>query len=281
MAFVLSKFQLILRRIFAIQYAMPIIVVLFMVAAYYIPGGKEIEVMGIILTVVGILFAVIVGYFITGGWSRYEKVRENVAEEVSGLITYYSFAKVLGRFKRNKKWMEKQRDLIDAYVRKFVHVEWQNYEETNPEFQAIQDSLKDLAEFKTNLETETYSAGIAPTIGDISDTRERLIIIGKDKLSKASWAVSIGLSIALIFCLYYSNTNTLAASFFTGVLAAVVIMLLLILRDLNNLSKGEEIISFEPYQKVFDSIDKPRYYLRRDIEAGRVTLPKDIKYRLG
>jgi len=58
-------------------------------------------------------------------------------------------------------------------------------------------------------------------------------------------------------------------------------MLLLILRDLDNLNFGEESVSFEPYETIFDVIDKPRFYLKRDIESGQAVPPKDIKYRIG
>ena len=48
-----------------------------------------------ILGVVGLLFAILVGFFITDLWSRFQKIREDVAIEVSGLKTYYFFAKIL------------------------------------------------------------------------------------------------------------------------------------------------------------------------------------------
>ena len=69
--------------------------------------------------------------------------------------------------------------------------------------------------------------------------------------------------------------------FLTGALATSIVTLLLILRDLNDLSFGEETVSFEPYETIFDVIEKPRFYLKRDIQSGRIKPPKDKKYRTG
>jgi len=249
-------------------------------AAYIIPGAGKSDVVTTVLTVAGILFAICIGFFITDLWSRFENIRGSVAIEVSGLITYLHFVKILGEFKAHRAFLKKQTELIDKYVKKFISVEWHDYQYTDPEFNAILDSLKEIKELKTNKESETYSA-ILSVLGFVSDARKKMTILGQDRLSKAEWTVVLSLSITLIFCLFYLKEPTTTSIVFTGLLTSVTLLLLLILQDLDNLSYGEETISFEPYERIFDVIGKPRFYLKKDVESKRITLPRDKEYRLG
>ncbi len=38
------------------------------------------------------------------------------------------------------------------------------------------------------------------------------------------------------------------------------------------------MVSFEPCETIFDVIEKPRFYLKKDIDSGRVKPPKNLEY---
>jgi len=250
-------------------------------SAFIIPikGGASEEI-NTILGIVGLLFAILIGFFITDPWSRFQRIRENVAVEVSGLQTYYLFVKILNKYSRYKKWAKQQRELIDKYVREFFYVEWGNYGKIDPYFNAIIESLKDVEELETNNETETYT-NLLPPLNDVTTSREKLFMFGKDRLNKLEWAVVLFLSLILIFSIFMIRTPTFSSLFLSGTLISTVTILLLILRDLDDLSFGEDMVSFEPYETIFDVIGKPRFYLKRDIKDGRVVPLKGTKYRTG
>jgi len=261
-----------------VKIILPVILLACLGVAYFFPGNGSNESINTIIGVVGLLFAILVGFFINDLWTRFQRVRENVSIEVSGLQTYFIFVKILSAFPRHKKWIEKQRELIDRYIKEFFKVEWTNYEKVDPLFNDIMRSLKDIGELKTNKETETYT-NFLPLLNEVTTAREKLFMYGKDKLSKAEWMVVCSLASIILFSMFYINTGILSSVFLTGVLSSSVITILLIMRDLNDLSYGEDMISFEPYETIFDVIGKPRFYLKRDIECGRVKPPKEIKYR--
>lgn len=248
---------------------------------FLVPTQEKIgEGVSSILGVVGLLFAILVGFFITDLWSRFQRIREGVAVEVSGLQTYYLFAQVLGSFPQHKQWAKKQQGLIDRYVREFFAVEWQDYGKIDPHFNAIIESLNEIKELKSNKEVETYT-NFLPLLNEITTARERLFMYGKDKLSKLEWMVVLFLSAILMFSIFSIRTPDIASLLLAGTLISTVSILLLIIRDLNDLSFGEDMVSFEPYETIFDVIGKPRFYLKRDIESGRVKPPKGEKYRIG
>jgi len=261
------------------KYLVTIVILLSFISVFVVPiNSGTSEHISTILGVVGLLFAILIGFFITDLWSRFQRIREGVAVEVSGLQTYYLFVQILGKYPQHKKWARQQQELIDKYVREFFYVEWSDYGKIDPYFNAIITSLRDVEEVKTNHETETYT-NLLPLLNEVTTSREKLFMFGKDKLNKLEWAVILFLTLILIFSIFMVRTLTLSSLFLSGTLISTVVILLLILRDLDDLSFGEDMVSFEPYETIFDVIGKPRFYLKKDIKNGRVVPPKDIKYR--
>ena len=230
-------------------------------AAYFFPGVEKSESIESSITFIGILFGIIVGFFVTDLYARYQGIRNNAALDSSSLTTFYSFAKILGENKKNKKWLEKQKTLINKYIKKFMPLPWDKYSETEPEFGAIVDSLKEV-KYDTDKENETYS-NILSVVSGHSDAREKLIMYGKDKLSWGEWLVILFLGALLLGSLFYTKDTTMTSIIFTGALASAILILLFVVKDLNNLNFGESAISIEPYERVLDAIGKSRFYKKK------------------
>ena len=256
------------------------IIVSFLLVIFIPMQEESIKEIGTILGMVGLLFAILIGFFITDLWSRFQRIRENVAIEVSGLQTYFLFTKILGDFPRHKKWADKQRELVDRYVREFFYVEWSDYGKIDVHFNNIIDSLREVEELETIKEDETY-ANLLPLLNEITTAREKLFMYGKDRLNKMEWMVLLFLTGILVFSLFIIRAPGFSSLFLSGTLVSTLVILILILRDLDNLSFGEDMVSFEPYETIFDVIGKSRFYLKKDIKTGRVVPPKDTKYRIG
>lgn len=159
-----------LRRV-KTKYLIVIIIAISFLCVFLLPTKAKVsEGINAILGIVGLLFAILVGFFITDLWSRFQKMRENVAVEVSGLQTYYLFVKILGKFPRHKKWAEGQQGLIDKYIREFFYVEWSDYGKIDPYFNEIIKSLREIKELKTNKEVETYT-NFLPLLNEVTTAR--------------------------------------------------------------------------------------------------------------
>lgn len=90
--------------------------------------------------------------------------------------------------------------------------------------------------------------------------QERLVMYDKDKLSWAEWLVILILATLLLGSLFYIKDTSRVSIIFTGALTSAILILLFFVRDLNNLNFGESAVSISPYERVLDSIGKPRYY---------------------
>ncbi len=253
----------ILNRIAKIRfkYALVAALVISFGAAILFPGIGPDPVIEMMLVFIGILFGIVVGFFISDLYARFQSIKENAATDSSGLGTYFSFAKLMVRGRQNRKWLENTRDIINRYVRKFMPLPWEEYSKTEKEFNELMDSLKEL-EYKTDKENETYSNMLA-TLSGISDAREKLVMNGTDHLTKAEWTVVFLLGALLLFSLFYVKTMAFISIMFTGFLASAILILLLVIKDLSNLNFGESSVSIEPYERVLDTIGKPRYYKKK------------------
>jgi len=225
-------------------------------ASYFFQGLGDNQTIQNSITFIGLLFGIIVGFFITDLYTRYQGIRSNAAVDSSSLSTFYGFAKILGQ--NNKRWLEKQKRLIKNYIHKFMPLPWERYEETEPEFSAIVDSLQEL-KYTTDKENETYS-NILGVVSTHSNAREKLVMYGKDNLSWAEWLVILILGFLLLGSLFYVKDDSLVSTVFTGALTSAILILLFFVRDLNNLNFGENAVSITPYERVLDAIGEPRYY---------------------
>jgi len=244
-----------------VKHILIFLILLSFLAAYYIPGGKGDVIGESSIGFLGILFGIIVGFFIADLYSRYQGIRENSAIDSSCLSTFYYMASILGENKVNKKWLKKVEERIHNYIKKFMPLTWDRYGETEKEFGEIGKSLKEL-KYTSDKENETYS-NILAVYSQHSDAREKLVSYGKDKLSLGEWLVVLFLGSLLLWSLFYIKGPSIVSIIFTGAVTSAILLLLFVIKDLNNLNFGESAISIEPYERVLDAIGKPRYFKKK------------------
>ena len=238
-----------------VKHLLGLAIVFSFLAAYIFPGVGDNPMIQNSITFIGILFGIIVGFFIADLYSRYQGIRENAAIDSSCLSTFYFMATILG--KKNKGWLEDVENRINRYIRKFMPLPWNEYYKTEKAFENIGKSLKEL-KYTTDKENETYS-NILAVYSQHSDAREKLVMFGQDKLSWGEWLITYFLGGMLLASLFYIKDTSLISVLFTGAITSAVLIIFIVLRDLNNLNFGENAVSIEPYERVLDTIGKPRY----------------------
>ncbi len=241
-----------------VKHVLIFLIIISFLAAYYIPGGEGEVIDESSIGFLGILFGIIVGFFIADLYSRYQGIRENSAIDSSSLSTFYFMASILGE---NKKWLKKVEERINDYIKKFMPLPWERYSETEKEFGEIGKSLKEL-KYTSNKENETYS-NILSVYSQHSSAREKLVSYGKDKLSWGEWLVVLFLGALLLWSLFYIKGPSTVSIIFTGAVTSAILLLLFVIKDLNNLNFGESAVSIEPYERVLDAIGKPRYFKKK------------------
>lgn len=247
--------------------------ILFLVLVLIIPGKGPSEDVKLILTVSTFLFAILAGFFIARASSRFNEIRRTVGTEDALFLSLYKTSQIYG-----KKFTDKIRDLMDKYYIISYDVELGTqsaYKENRSYFMKMWDLV---TKFKTKASIE-----LLEILRDLEINRNLASTTSKEKISKGQWAILIILSLIILFSLFYLKTNETYSIIITILLSTVLAIVLLILRDLQNLKfGGEKTLLGESGQEVFESIGKLRYYPQRHLKKGWYDIPKDVKkYRVG
>lgn len=245
-----------------IKYVILFIILASFAGSFIIPGNGGDAIVQDAITFIGILFGIIVGFFIADLYTRYSTIRSNAAADSSSLSTFYLFAVIIAKETGDTQWLTRVEDRIEQYVHHFMPLGWEDYHKTEKDFTLIGESLKELQYRDSDKANEAFS-NILNVYNGHSTARENLVMFGRDKLSWGEWLISLFLGVLLLVCLFYTkNDESLISVLFTGAISSAVLLLFVVLRDLDNLNFGENEISIEPYERVLDAIDRPRYHGR-------------------
>ena len=229
---------------------------LFAPLALSVRGVGPTPIIETILTVSSFLFAILAGFYISRLNSRYSDIRELISNEDAYFYSLFKMAKILG-----EPFADKIANAIDTYYVVSFENDLENYyKSTAPSLESIHNVFCEQREKSDN---STY-AGMLSVLSSIEAARNKNSVIAKEKISKNQWMVLISLTIIILFCLFYINTNEYFFQFLIVIMSAMLILILLTIRDLQNLRLGGKIMPvLESGQEVLESMGKLRYYNKK------------------
>jgi|GEM_PF-2472324 len=250
---------------------------IFSIAVVALPEIKLDFDVSVIMTIGTFLFGIIAAFFISERYSRYEKMRELVAKETSGIVSLHSLTRGISEEKA-----EELKGLVDDYFVRSLDYELYDYQKkVEKEFGLIEDFINlKISNIKTRKDEELYGE-LLSTANGLGDVRKEIGILGADRTEKIHWFVLISLSFSTIIPTVIFLQGSLIAKLFSALFASIIVLTLLVVRDLDNLRWRKESISYEPFEEAMDSLDLLRYYCNIDIKSGRTKLPVGIDYRIG
>lgn len=254
-----------------------IALIIFIIAVKVIPYKGPSGDVEILLTVSTFLFAILAGFFISRLNSRFDRTRDLVASEDAYWLCLYKTAGVYG-----KNFQIRIRELIDKYYMVAYDFDvWQQdyyYKYNAQYFLAVYDELYKI---KKNRAEDPYGQ-ILNCLTEIEQNRNEVAVILLGQLRKGQWAILISLSAIILFSLFYLRIPEFYSQFITVLLATVLVLVLLLIRDLQNLRLGGGLGLDESGQEVFEFMGKPRYYNVKYLANGSMKVPNSVKqYRLG
>ncbi len=254
-----------------------IAIVIFSVATYVIPTSENAEGVELILTVSTFLFAILAGFFLSRLNSRYDQIRETVSSEDAIWASLYNVASFYG-----DKFVKKLEDIIDKYYIVAFDYDVGNYYKHNmSSFRSVYDELKKV-DLKSNLKKNDLFDDMLSLLSQIEEKRNKSSVLAKEKLTTGQWMVLLSLSMIIIYCVFVLRTPDIYSQCTAVVFSTAMILVMLILRDLQNLNHGGETIAVESGQEIFELIGRTRYYNKKHIDRGIVKIPEFVnEYRLG
>jgi hypothetical protein len=250
--------------------------VLLLIVSFYVNGVGTFNDISTIFTITSFLYGVLAAWVIGNLWSRLSSIKDMIAVETGDLESIYKFSSVFG-----KKYVDRIRNAIDDYLLEAFEYELNDYHlKTEKHFLKIFDVVKTAKAKNPTEEQALYQ--IFECTKDMTKNRNEIIPIATSRLEPYLWMVMIFLSSTIIYSLFYIKTMDMFSIFFTTLVSSTIVLILLVVRDLNQLTAGEEMMGFEIFERIFDIMGKPRYYPEISFLAERVKPPpKGTPYRLG
>jgi len=245
--------------------------------ALFIPGSEINEVIKIILTVTSFLFAILLGFATADRRKRLDVLRTTLRNDDAKLIGIYESSKVF-----DKSVTDKIRKLIDDYLVIQLDYKLVDYNRSSPPLLKLYDFIIRL-ETKNKLE-EVAKGHMLSNIQDSMKNQKEVIYAATDGMMFFEWIVLILLTGIILFCLTYLNTDELFSIVVIPIIDLSLIVLLLILRDLNNLEWQEDKWIWVPLTDLFTELDLRPYINKADLPKRNLKVNKIMKgvkeYRL-
>jgi len=251
-----------------------LIVIIF--ADLFLPKFGNSTDVEIILTLSTFLFAILSGFVISRLTSRYDGIRNNVGSEDSILLSLYKTSQHI-----SKKHSGKMAELIDKYYILSYDFTLSNahlaYKKTAPVLIEMWDEQMKIDIQKNS---SAYQA-IVTQLTTLEDKRNMASVTSAERLGIGNWIILLTLAMIILVSVFYIRADLLYTHFITIALSTVLVLIILIIRDLQNLMLGGTSLLEESGQEVLNIIGKPRYYHESFVRRGIAKPPKGTPYRLG
>ncbi len=250
--------------------------VFFTALVWLLPSHGEREGVEITLTVSTFLLAILAGFFMSRLNARYDEMRNLISDQDAMWLSMYETSELFG-----KRFANKMRALIDQYYIVDYDFFLGGYHIGYKESAPVLEEIWHLVDSVKSKEPQIAVDAMITDLTTIEGLRNALSALSTEKMNLGQWLIMILLSFVILLSLYFFGLAGLFFQITSIMLATVLVLILLIMRDLQNFMLGGHPLMVESGQEVLEAIGLPRYYHQRFLDAGMVQVPKNIEYRIG
>lgn len=256
-----------------------IALIILTILGFVLPVQEPIEGLDLVLTVTTFLFAILIGFDLSRLYLRYTNVRQAIAEEDARMLSFFAKSKI-----HSKQFSDKIKKLISQYyINALDFGIWKSegyyYKPTAKYFLSLYDEMEKI---KKHCHEGTYES-MLDDLSYAESARNKSSVFIYSKISLRKQYFLFVLSFIILFCLFFNVRGLeIYSKIITILLSSSLVLIILILRDLNNFMLQSKGVVVESRQEVLEFIGESRYYNKLNIKRGYISVPKDVKeYRLG
>ncbi len=218
------------------------------------------EVAGFLVAIVGVLYAVVLGFVVVTVWSSFDEVQRTADVEAGAVADTYAFATLLPDPPRGRV-----QAMLASYALEVRDHEWASLANGHPDpaarlyligaLQAIaatpEKPTKDLSEALRN---ESIRQAVISNMRDVADNRRLRLIQAKNKLPTPLYlALIIGAVMVLAFVFLFGVENQALQITMTAIVAGCIGLLLGVIVEFNSPFQGAIRVSPEAWNSLIDS----------------------------
>jgi len=218
------------------------------------------DVAGFLVAIVGVLYAVVLGFVVITVWSNFDEVQRTADLEAGAVADTYAFSTLLPDPPRARV-----EAMLAGYALEVRDHEWTSLANGHPDpaarlyligaLQAIASTpekpTKDLSEA---LRSESIRQAVISNMRDVADDRRLRLIQAKNKLPAPLYlALIIGAFMVLAFVFLFGVENQALQMTMTAIVAGCIGLLLGVIVEFNSPFQGAIRVSPEAWNSLIDS----------------------------
>lgn len=244
------------------------------VALFYRGDGLEGN-MDKILSMTTFLFAIILGFSTANRKQRLNSIRSLLRKNDAIILSIYEASKMYGDTIVNKT-----RLLIDKMLIAQIDYSLRDFDKTTPE---LIDLFDHSYELKVKNEDKSGKDTMMSGAKELLMSQKEIIYWIKDRMMLFEWISLLILCSIILVCIYSLSDGTALSIVVLPLISTAVILLLLVIRDIDNLSWQEDSWIWNRLIDLFNELDLPPYLLNvlfknKRLNKNKLNLPKE--YRL-
>jgi hypothetical protein len=239
-----------------------------------VPGRGASDSMLTLLSVSSFLFGIFVAFSISDRHSRLKDIRAQLREGDALIFDIYKNSAAFGT-----KIQEKCRLLLDDWIIATIDYRLVDFHKARSKFDVLYDFVLSLK--PSNPKQAVAYDKMVDILRDMNKENKRLRYLVTDRISSYEWGSIVILSGIILFCLFYINTGSLSSMILTVLLSVTLTLLVLVLRDLDQLYWKEQKWIWDPLIDLFNELDLLPYFPDDVFIRKRIKLQPGLKYRVG
>ncbi len=254
-----------------LNYILPIIIVIVIFSVPLFSVSFDINT---ILTVISLIFAILVGFFVAASTTNYLNLQTFISEEDGSLINLYNLVKIVQPGALNTV-----REKIDYYVTKTLDFSIKDYvSKTQKEFKDIQKEIDNISP------NDERGIALIPTLHDekniLFKSRQKISLAAQNIVMASHWIILILLAALIVGLILSIRDGEILTNIIVAVLALSIYYILLLLYKIDSNIFLEELLAFQNSQIIFSELETLKYFPLEGVNNKKVRRLKE-DYRVG
>ena len=219
------------------------------------------DVAGFIYSILGVAYAVVLGFVLVSVWQRYETASERADQEAAALVAVYFHAHELPDSDRRQI-----EQLAKSYAQVVIDEEWPMMQDgqSSPHAWALMDQIRQSlqnpehstsSEYSTSAEQVIYDHGIARA-HELADARRLRLFEATTRIPTILWVILlVGGLITVGFSYLFGLTSTRVHTLMVVALTAVVTSILFTIYTLEHRFSGDTGLTPEAFEEALQRFE--------------------------
>lgn len=210
------------------------------------------EVAGFKFAVLGVVYAVLLGFAVIVVWEKFHDAETAVAQEAGTVTTLFRLSGGM-----DTQAEARFRDRLDAYIHAAIEDDWPAMARGSSS-RVVTSAISDLyaqalAQHPTDKGAVAVLSEVLTQLDQLTQARRSRLVLAEGSVPGLVWAVlSVGAVVTIGFTFFFGTPSLRAQGLMTALLALTIFMGLLVIMSINGPFTGGVSVSFEPLRLVLD-----------------------------